>query len=145
MGASACQCSSVSPASALPLLQPLACTCPASPCPSRTASLGRPSCDGASCEVLRQTVLRFSEVLHRVFRAWRRGRPASTHAQPPDASLPVPGGWIPPVSTTTTPPYCGETSQFSGGSLVHFVPGIACESSPSCGSASPSLTVNLLQ
>ena len=49
MRASTCQCSSVSPASGLPLLQLLACTYPTSPWPFGTASLGHPSCGTASC------------------------------------------------------------------------------------------------
>ena len=47
--ASACQCSGVSPASALLVLHLLACTYPTSPRLSRTESLGHPSCDGESC------------------------------------------------------------------------------------------------
>ena len=46
MRAWACRCSCASPTSALPLLQLTACTCPTSPWPTRTESLGHNCCDG---------------------------------------------------------------------------------------------------
>ena len=123
MGASACRCSCVSPASALQLLQLLACKYPTSPWPSRTELLGRPSCDRASSLPSDKLSSSSTKFFPMSFVPGVEGAlPPSSHAK----FLPVrPGVWLPPRTPLSFGRTCHCTclrKLFSIGRFSEFKP-----------------------